>query len=85
MGRWLRGPLRDMLESTLDRTLIEAEGVFRYEAIERLKTEHLNGTAKHSKILFSLLMFHLWSRRAAQTAAPDLGATGAAACAPGFR
>ena len=29
--------------------------------IERLRTEHLYGARKHSKLLFSLLMFHLWS------------------------
>jgi asparagine synthase (glutamine-hydrolysing) len=75
MGRWLRGPLRDMLEATLNRTQIEAEGVFRYETVDRLKNEHLSGTAKHSKILFSLLMFHLWSRRSTEAAAPGIAGT----------
>jgi asparagine synthase (glutamine-hydrolysing) len=67
MGRWLRGPLRPMLEATLDRSRIEAEGIFRHEAISHLVNEHLSGAAKHSKILFSLLMFHLWRRRAQAT------------------
>ena len=28
--------------------------------VERLQAEHLAGARKHSKILFSLLMFQLW-------------------------
>lgn len=60
MGRWLRGPLRDVLLQTLSRSRIESDGLFRHDTVQRLIDEHLAGTAKHSKVLFSLLMFHLW-------------------------
>ena len=35
--------------------------IFNAVEIERLQTEHLYGASKHRKLLFSLLMFHLWS------------------------
>jgi asparagine synthase (glutamine-hydrolysing) len=60
MGRWLRGPLREMLTDVLAPGNIQAAGIFTASEIERLKKEHLGGTRKHSKLLFSLLMFHLW-------------------------
>jgi asparagine synthase (glutamine-hydrolysing) len=78
MGRWLRGPLKTMMQETLTPHAIESAGIFSGIEIERLKQEHLTGVRKHSKLLFSLLMFQLWhaqndraarSGRAAQSAA----------------
>ena len=60
MGRWLRGPLRGVLEDTLAANALASAGVFDRDEVERLKREHLSGARKHSKLLFSLLMFHLW-------------------------
>ncbi len=61
MGRWLRGPLRQLLEQSLSDERIERQGIFAVDQVRRLKSEHLSGAQKHSKILFSLLMFQLWS------------------------
>ncbi|MBS0377862.1 MAG: asparagine synthase (glutamine-hydrolyzing) [Proteobacteria bacterium] len=61
MGRWLRGPLRQLLEQNLSDDRIERQGIFALDQVRRLKSEHLSGAQKHSKILFSLLMFQLWS------------------------
>ncbi len=63
MGRWLRGPLKALMQETLAPSVISAAGIFRTSEVERLKHEHLSGQRKHSKILFSLLMFQLWHRR----------------------
>jgi asparagine synthase (glutamine-hydrolysing) len=60
MGRWLRGPLKELLNDTLSSAAIGREGIFNFAEVERLKSEHLAGTRKHSKLLFSLLMFQLW-------------------------
>lgn len=74
MGRWLKGPLRPMLEDTLSRSAIEACGVFNADYVQVLIQEHVQGIRKHSKTLFSLLMFHLWhDRHAARAAAPMSG------------
>lgn len=63
MGRWLRGPMRDLIESTLTKSRVEGMGLFEYGTVRRLLDEHMLGTRKNSKILFSLLMFHLWHER----------------------
>ncbi len=60
MGRWLRGPLKSLLQDALSAEAIARAGVFSAAEVERLKQEHLSGARKHSKALFSLLMFHLW-------------------------
>jgi asparagine synthase (glutamine-hydrolysing) len=78
MGRWLRGPLKSLLQDTLSADAVVRGGVFSAAEVERLKHEHLSGARKHSKLLFSLLMFQMWhaqndrtarSGRAAQTTA----------------
>ena len=63
MGRWLRGPLKAMMQQALAPDVVSHTGIFDPAEVERLKREHLSGARKHSKILFSLLMFHLWHKR----------------------
>lgn len=65
MGRWLRGPLLKFFDATVSRRAVEDAGIFDYMAVKRIRDEHVAGVRKHSKIMFSLLMFHAWwtSRR----------------------
>jgi asparagine synthase (glutamine-hydrolysing) len=63
MGRWLRGPLRELMQDALGAGQISRSGVFANREVTRLMQEHLAGTHKHSKLLFSLLMFQLWAER----------------------
>jgi asparagine synthase (glutamine-hydrolysing) len=63
MGRWLRGPLKDLMQDMLQASAVTRAGIFDARQVERLKQEHLTGVRKHSKLLFSLLMFHLWLDR----------------------
>ena len=74
MGRWLRGPLRGMMEDVLTTGAVTSAGVFDPDEVRRLQCEHLSGARKHSKALFSLLMFHLWWEMRYKSA----GAAGAA-------
>jgi len=60
MGRWLRGPLKEVLEDALTPRALASAGVFDPDEVRRVKDEHFSGIRKHSKLLFSLLMFHLW-------------------------
>jgi asparagine synthase (glutamine-hydrolysing) len=71
MGQWLRGPLRGLMEDTLSAGTLAREGIFDSAQVERLKLEHLLGRRKHSKLLFSLLMFQLW--KAHHTRLPQAG------------
>lgn len=65
MGRWLKGPLLPMLETTLSRAAVKDCGVFDADYVQLLIREHVQGVRKHNKTLFSLLMFHLWHDRSA--------------------
>jgi asparagine synthase (glutamine-hydrolysing) len=80
MGRWLRGPLREVMQDTLTPHALASAGIFAPGEVERLKKEHLCGTRKHSKLLFSLLMLQLWQsmRQKPATVKPAPRATFAA-------
>jgi asparagine synthase (glutamine-hydrolysing) len=67
MGRWLRGPLKALMQDTLSPATLRREGNFDAGEVERLQAEHLGGVRKHSKLLFSLLMFQLWQAGARQS------------------
>ena len=75
MGRWLRGPLKSLMQDTLAAGSLAEAGIFDAAQIARLQGEHLSGARKHSKVLFSLLMFQLWLARQREAAAPAVGQT----------
>ncbi len=60
---WLKKELRPMMETLLDRRTIEAAGVFRPDAVSGLVREHLSGTANHSHVLWSLMVFEAWRKK----------------------
>ena len=60
MGRWLRGPLLPFFDAVVNREAIERDGLFQFDTIRKLREEHVSRRRKHSKILFSLMMFQLW-------------------------
>jgi len=60
MGRWLRGPLKALMQDAFAAGSVADAGIFDAAEVARLQSEHLSGARKHSKLLFSLLMFHLW-------------------------
>lgn len=59
---WLGTQFRPIMEDYLDPETIRDQGVFQPETIERLKQEHLAGTANHSHLLWSLIVFQSWRR-----------------------
>ena len=54
---------RPLLEGLLDSKKIKQEEIFNPNTVEKLKLEHLNGTANNSHILWSLIVFQDWKRR----------------------
>lgn len=60
---WLSGEFRPLLDDLLSRDRLAGEGVFRVDTVERLKREHLEGSANHSHVLWALLVFQEWRRR----------------------
>jgi asparagine synthase (glutamine-hydrolysing) len=74
MGRWLRGPLKAMMQETLAPHAVQSAGIFNTKEVERLQQEHLTGARKHSKLLFSLLMFQMWHAQNQRAAGPQRSA-----------
>jgi asparagine synthase (glutamine-hydrolysing) len=60
LGRWLRTELHDVMEELLAPDRVRARGLFRPDAVETLKREHLAETRSHSDRLWTLMMLELW-------------------------
>jgi asparagine synthase (glutamine-hydrolysing) len=57
---WLGTQFLPLMQDLLKPKDIESQGIFKANTIERLKKEHLAGTANHSHILWSLMVFQSW-------------------------
>jgi asparagine synthase (glutamine-hydrolysing) len=62
LARWLRTDLRPLLDDLLAPDRVRARGLFRVDAVERLKTEHATARRSHSDRLWTLMMAELWLR-----------------------
>jgi asparagine synthase (glutamine-hydrolysing) len=60
MKNWLRQELRSWLLEVLSPERINKDGFFNASYVEKLKAEHLQGTANHSHQLWSLMIFEIW-------------------------
>jgi asparagine synthase (glutamine-hydrolysing) len=60
---WLKNEMRLKLESTLNRTRIEKDGLFRWNYVDELVKQHVENKRNHRKQLFSLFVFHQWMDR----------------------
>ncbi len=60
---WLTNEFRSLMEDLLNQNKIKQDGIFNPGAVEQLKSEHLNGTANHSHILWAMIVFQDWKKR----------------------
>ena len=58
---WMRGPLRDWVESLLDESRLRQEGFFNADRVQRIWRQHLAGSHNHEQLLWSILMFQAWN------------------------
>lgn len=57
---WLGTQFRPLLEEATRKSKIEGDGIFSFNAVEKLKNDHLNCRANNSHILWSLIVFDRW-------------------------
>jgi asparagine synthase (glutamine-hydrolysing) len=60
LATWLRGPLRDWVESLLDENRLRQDGYFSYAPVLKIWREHLSGRANWESHLWDILMFQAW-------------------------
>lgn len=60
---WLGTQFKPLMHDLLDTSAIQSEGIFNAHTIDMMKREHLNGSANHSHVLWSLMVFKAWQRR----------------------
>jgi asparagine synthase (glutamine-hydrolysing) len=70
IGRWLRGPFRNVLEEFVlgDRAL--ARGLFEPDAVRRFADDHRMGRAEHGDRLWLLVNLEIWHRVVLEGEAP---------------
>ncbi len=66
---WTTGSLREVLDDTLSPARVHAQGLFRPEAVARLREEHAGGTRDHGARLWALLLATRWLDRLGWAAA----------------
>ncbi len=63
IASWLRGEFRDLANDLLSPSRIGQHGIFCGQAIRNVLRDHVTGSADHSRTLWGLIMFQLWSDR----------------------
>ena len=73
---WREGPLARLLDDTLVPSRLETQGLFRPDAVTRLRCEHQAGVRDHSGLLWTLLLVTRWLERRAVAETPAARAVG---------
>lgn len=63
LDTWLRGPLREMFESTVLHREARVGGLVNQAVARRVYRDHLRGVGRHGNVLWSLLMLARWANR----------------------
>jgi asparagine synthase (glutamine-hydrolysing) len=61
MKNWLRADLKPLMDELLSEERIVARGLFEWREVERLRREHVDGSANHAHQLFPLMVFERWA------------------------
>ncbi|RDV03137.1 asparagine synthase (glutamine-hydrolyzing) [Undibacter mobilis] len=62
-GKWLRGPLRPMVEDLLAPDRLTRQGFFSRSFYDNYVMPHLGGRADHTHRIWAAIMFQLWHQR----------------------
>jgi asparagine synthase (glutamine-hydrolysing) len=61
--RWFRGPLKALFDATVSEQAVKATDVFDWDALCRIRSEHMNRRASHGYGLWGLLVLFLWMKK----------------------
>lgn len=67
-AKWLRGPLRPMVEDLLAPDRLNRQGFFNRRFYECYVKPHLDGNADHTHRVWAAVMFQLWHQRFVEAA-----------------
>ena len=62
LAHWLKRPLRDLMQRTIDESRFVEAGLFRREALQRLQDEHVNGQFDHNYRLWMVFNLEIFWR-----------------------
>jgi len=60
---WLTTTLRPLMEELLSEKTIREQGLFAWDTVQSMKSEHLQGKENHSHQLWALMMFQAWQKK----------------------
>ena len=63
LAAWMNNELKDMVNSYINEKSIKEQGLFNWEAVNRLKTAFFSGKSEYDFKLWYLLMFQMWYER----------------------
>jgi asparagine synthase (glutamine-hydrolysing) len=63
IGEWIRFELKDLTMELLQKSNIEKSGLFNYNVIKKLLTDHFSARRNNWKQIWALIVFQLWSER----------------------
>jgi asparagine synthase (glutamine-hydrolysing) len=62
LPQWINKELKPLIAETLSRKAIERRGIFQPHAVDRLLTDHAEGTRDNALKIWGLLMLEVWYR-----------------------
>jgi asparagine synthase (glutamine-hydrolysing) len=62
LALWLRGPLRTMMQRTIDESRLAQAGLFRREEMQRMHDEHCSGRVDHNYRLWMIFNLEVFWR-----------------------
>ncbi len=60
IAEWLRTDLKPLVLKYLNKDIINKQGFFRYEYVEKILNDHFSGAVDNRKKIWTLLCFSLW-------------------------
>ncbi len=60
---WLRGPLRELMQTMLSRSALNRHGLLNADYVQQIQSSYLDDNRPYGQKLWNLLVFQLWYER----------------------